>query len=141
MATPGFNFKFKGFLIRLASQLSPEQVKKLGFIYLDTEAVQGIKDDTDLMERITQRQRIRDCQEDLNQLIESLENIGRTDLKEMVTGYIEKICPPVKLFERPPSLEPVVQDTVSSSTMHMAIPEEKGGDYDRSTVTGFEGFR
>ena len=139
MATPGFNVKFKGFLIRLGGKLSLEQVKKLGFIYLDNEAVEDIKNDTDLMEKITQRQKIRECQEDLNQLIEILEDIGRTDLKEMVSEYIEKRHPPVRLPEGLPSLEPFVENAVSSSTMHMGIPE-KEGDLSKSTVTGLGTF-
>ena len=81
--------RFRRLLNNVIWDLNAEEVKALSLTYLGYP----IEKATDLMWALIQGQIIKDCTKDLNGLIESLEGIKRTDLKETVMEYIKSSQP------------------------------------------------
>ena len=110
-------------LVNLGCKLSEQEAKALALIYLPLESLDTITTGTQTMEKITKRDKIRNCRRDLELLKESLVKIGRNDLIGTVESYIENNALPL--------------DAVSSTTpgLHPGTEEEES-DITNSAVTG-----
>ena len=110
--------RFRRMLTEVAWELTAKEVKALSFTYLGYT----IENSTDLVSALYNQKVVKDCTEDLNSLMKSLEGIKRTDLKEMVMTYIKSSQP-----------DRIANDHVSST--HLGT-EESNGDMKKSTILG-----
>ena len=110
--------RFRRLLNNVIWDLNSEEVKALSLTYLGYPTEKA----TDLTWALIQGQIIKDCTKDLNGLMESLEGIKRTDLKEIVMEYIKSSQP-----------NQFANDHVSST--HLGT-EESNGDMKKSTIHG-----
>ena len=84
-------------LADITLKLSAPEQRALGYIYLDHESLKFediVTDNLHVMDRITKKAMIQNCEKDLVQLQESLHSIGRKDLAKIVRAYIEKSALP-----------------------------------------------
>ena len=142
MATRLSRIRFRGTLVDIGHRLTAGDIKDLAFIYLEEEHHEVVGH-IDLMERMVKRDKLRDCQDDLFLLIESLEIIGRADLREIVSKYIERRVPPLNRdsSERLPDLEPAVQQAASLEQTDPHFGTEEAGRDANFTVSGLDGIR
>ena len=80
-------------LADIALKLSAPEQRALGYIYLDHESLKFediVTDNLHVMDRITKKAMIQNCEKDLVQLQKSLCSIGRNNLTKIVSEYIEK---------------------------------------------------
>ena len=111
--------RFRRLLNNVIWGLNSEEVKVLSLTYLGYPVEKA----TDLMWTLIRGQIIKDCTKDLNGLMESLEGIKRTDLKEIVMEYKKSSKP-----------NQFANDNVSS-ILHVGT-EECDGDMKKSTIHG-----
>ena len=117
MASNMEDSRFRRMLTKVVWELKPEEVKALSFTYTSFHFEKG----TDMICALINQHIIKDCREDLNYLMESLEDIGRTDLKEIVMKYIKSSRP-----------NQFANDHISSS-LHLGA-EESNGDMKKSAI-------
>ena len=111
--------RFRRTLLDIGQKLTADEVKKLAFIY-DIPGWETLDNSIDLLDRMLKCDKLRGCQEDLLELEESLEIIGRADLKKIVSKYIEQRARP--LSRDLSDSEPIIQEATHFAT------EEVGGD-------------
>lgn len=124
--------KFRGLLADIGLKLSEKEIEALAFVYLDKENIENIESGSKLMDRITKRDQIRNCESDLNCLAHSLERVGRADLKKVVAKYIKVTSPPQESTERLPSSAKEASGHVSSTNPRPL--EERDSNITKSTV-------
>ena len=122
MASNMEDSRFRRMLTKVVWELKPEEVKALSFTYTSFHFEKG----TDMICALINQHIIKDCREDLNYLMESLEDIGRTDLKETVMKYI-KLSQPNQF----------ANDLVSSN-LHVGTEECNGDMKQSTTISGIE---
>lgn len=136
--------RLRGILTKVADKLSAEETEKLGFIYLGEEIDQNA---LGLMRSMMKGVLISNSQEHLYLLMESLESIGRTDMKQVVEEYILKatLLESSMAKSEPPGADPLprldLNDVTSTSGasgvtgVHLATEEDKS-DNTKSTISG-----
>lgn len=116
--------KFRGMLANLGDKLTRKEAKALAFIY--EENIDEIDIGIEVMDRITKRERIvSGRKEDLEGLKESLDKIGRSDLKTVVDDYI-------KLHHCQQPMADPITSTYLGAHAHMVTES----DTSKSTVSG-----